>query len=85
MKKFFQFAGGDEKCDIENYTWNKEKLWNEILQRLGKELRNRLGMQIDDLSAEGSTAFLKGILESHQILEHLLQRKAMTVLPVTKF
>ena len=20
-----QFAGGDEKCDIENYTWNKEK------------------------------------------------------------
>ena len=53
-----QFEGGDEKCDIENYSWNKEKLWNETV-RLGKELRSRLGLQIDDLSVEGSAFFKK--------------------------
>jgi hypothetical protein len=53
-----QFVGDDETCLYEKFSWSKEKLWNETV-RLGKELRSRLGMQIDDLSAEGSAFFKK--------------------------
>jgi hypothetical protein len=53
-----QFEGGDQLCHVEKYSWDKEKLWKETI-RLGKELRTRLGLQIDDLSPEGSAFFKK--------------------------
>ena len=46
------------KLSFQKIIWSKEKLWNETV-RLGKELRNKLGLQIDDLSAEGSAFFKK--------------------------
>lgn len=55
MPKFASPTG--EKCYKTNYTWDKDKLWSEILD-LGKTLRKGTGMEIAELD-ETQSKFYK--------------------------
>lgn len=51
-----RFTGGNERCVRSNYTWDREKLQLEII-KLGRALRQDLGLDIAELDDAGSKFF----------------------------
>ena len=71
----FKGEDNDIKCDKTGYIWNKDKLWQEIIE-LGNPLRQKLGLQIADFDSDSSRFYKKTYTAPPRNGAHFLEKKA---------